>query len=130
MYTHGHSTDGSQRPGTPNSRCDEIENFVKVHEDVSILYDSILTPRSSIGPAQLYKTDFKAKLMQKTHLEKLFKRKYKASARDTASESDHADSGKGESDHDTINPAGGPKCDETCLRLGEFSFSRFTGKPQ
>ena len=68
--------------------------------------------------------------MQKTHLEKLFKRKYKASARDTASESDHADSGKGESDHDTINPAGGPKCDETCLRLGEFSFSRFTGKPQ
>ena len=124
MYTHGNSTNPSERPDTPNSRCDEIENFVKVHEDVSILYDSILTPRSSIGPAHLYKTDFKSRLMQKTHLEKLFKRKYKHSERgDTASESDHADSGKGESDHDTINPAGGPRCDETCLRLGMYLCS-------
>ena len=79
------------------------------------MYDSILTPRSSIGPAQLYKTDFKSRLMQKTHLEKLFKRKYKHSQRDTASESDHADSGKDESDHDIINPAGGLRFDESLI---------------
>ena len=114
------SKGGDDDQSEQTNRCDEIENFIKIGDDVSILYDSILTPRSSIGPNQLYKTtepNLKAKLLQKSTLDRFFKRK-QAAARESAEESDHADSGKGESDHDTINVIGGPRCDQSCLRLG------------
>ena len=52
-------------------------------------------------------------------LDKIFKRKYVENNNgQSEEEKSDRDSGKGESDHDTINPAGGPKCDENCLRLG------------
>ena len=56
-------------------------------------------------------------------LDKIFKRKYvETNNGQSEEEKSDRDSGKGESDHDTINPAGGPKCDENCLRLGMLKF--------
>ena len=39
-----------------------------------------------------------------------------------ASDSDHADSGKGESDQDTLGQAAGmgPRCNRQCLRYGTY----------
>jgi len=118
-YSHGNTVESTKSTNDQNSRCDEIDNFIKIHDDVSILYDSILTPRSSIGPNNLYKADGGPQFKSRMILDKIFKRKYvDNNMGQSEEEKSDRDSGKGESDHDTINPAGGPKCDENCLRLG------------
>lgn len=122
-YSHGNTVESTKSSNDQNSRCDEIDNFIKIHDDVSILYDSILTPRSSIGPNNLYKADGGPQFKSRMILDKIFKRKYVENNNgQSEEEKSDRDSGKGESDHDTINPAGGPKCDENCLRLGTSNF--------
>ena len=102
---------------------------------MSILYDSVLTPRSSIVPSAINRIDLSAKLMPNGALERLnlvnqvnqVKQIDENCRSSAASDSDQfcADSGKGESDQDTqIGPthALGPKCSRQCLRFGKNFF--------
>lgn len=95
-----HGSDGSQR----------------LHDDVSILYDSILTPRSSIVPAQLHSINPNAtskNIICSKHRNSNNIPGY------TDSDSDHADSGRGDSDQEFGQKNKlGPKCSRQCLKFG------------
>ena len=130
-YTCGNITTGTHGGHSPSTSTTKQHNpdGVKIHDDVSILYDSILTPRSSIVPEKLNRIDFSGKFLQTTPLNLICARhrqEQMQNCRHSTSDSDHADSGKGESDQDVgHNNQMGPRCNRQCLRYGQF-FSIFT----
>lgn len=115
---------GSSNNGSTGSR---------LHDDVSILYDSILTPRSSIVPAQLHSINPAAS-------KNAYCSKHRSGGggggvagftdHDHDHDSEHADSGRGDSDQEFGQKNKlGPKCSRQCLKFGHSDACWIDGLP-
>jgi hypothetical protein len=99
----------------------------RLHDDVSILYDSILTPRSSIVPAQLHSIN--PALSKNLYCSK-HRNAGTAGFTDSDENSEHADSGRGDSDQEFGQKNKlGPKCSRQCLKFGHSDACWIDGLP-